>query len=269
MDNVLIIHADDLGLSHSVNQMTFTAMEQGFVSSASVMVVCPWFPEAAAHLRDRPHFDVGIHLTVTSEWTSYRWRPSAGLAAVASLVDGDGFLWPTVEAFCRHARPEEVECELRTQIAAAIRAGLRPTHVDSHMFALWRRPDILDIAERVSRSYGLPFLSTRLWRLYSERPGEAPAERRGLPTLWEVPASTDPCSWNTAYLRIARSLSTGLNQLLVHLGRDDEELTAITGGIRPWGAAWRHRDSIAVRTPAFHAVLRERGIRLGTWRTMA
>src|SRR5713101_1651243 len=65
---VLVLHADDLGMSHSVNVATFDALEKGWITSASILVPCPWFPEVARWAKQHPNADLGIHLALTSEW---------------------------------------------------------------------------------------------------------------------------------------------------------------------------------------------------------
>ena len=92
---LLIVHADDLGMSHSVNLATIKGFESGLVNSGSIMVPCPWFSEIATYARANPQADLGLHLTLTSEWTSFRWGPVTSKDRVSSLLDKTGHFYRT------------------------------------------------------------------------------------------------------------------------------------------------------------------------------
>src|SRR5713101_6864928 len=128
---LLVVHADDLGLTHSVNAASINALESGAINSASIMVPCPWFPEVADYAKSHPELDFGLHLTLTSERVYYRWGPVASKARVPSLVDENGYFHHDWTASTK-INPAEVELELRAQIDRAYAMGVRPTHLDSH-----------------------------------------------------------------------------------------------------------------------------------------
>src|SRR6202171_4639250 len=113
---LLVIHADDLGMNHSVNRATFEALEKGWITSASILVPCPWFPEVVKWAREHPDADVGIHQALNSEWTSFRWGPVSPKDKVPSLLDPDGYLPLDTPDVGRNAKLSEVENELPAQI---------------------------------------------------------------------------------------------------------------------------------------------------------
>ena len=152
---VVVVHADDIGMCHSANVGAFEALDGGVVSCGSLMVPCPWFAEAAQMARERPQVDLGVHLTLTSEWDVYRWGPVVGRDAVPSLCADDGCFYPTTEAVLAHATIEDVERELRAQIDKALAAGVDVTHLDSHMGTVFA-PPLLDVYARLMRDYELP-----------------------------------------------------------------------------------------------------------------
>jgi hypothetical protein len=154
----LIIHEDDLGGSHGANMAFVELWDMGLTTCGSVMVPCPWFPEIAQIARQRPEMDLGVHLTLTAEWTTFRWRPLTGVKD-NGLCDSDGFFWHRV-ADARKADPLAVEAELRAQIETALAAGIDVTHLDSHMGTVWQ-PEFLAIFVKLGREYRLPIGLTR------------------------------------------------------------------------------------------------------------
>jgi predicted glycoside hydrolase/deacetylase ChbG (UPF0249 family) len=137
---LLILHADDLAVAHSVDAASFDALNKNAVSSASIMVPCAWFTEVASYAKEHPDADLGLHLTLTSEWKVDRWGPMESKDKVMSLLDPNGYLWPETPKAVQNEKPEEVEREIRAQVEHAIAMGIRPTHLDSHMAVLFSKP---------------------------------------------------------------------------------------------------------------------------------
>jgi predicted glycoside hydrolase/deacetylase ChbG (UPF0249 family) len=153
---VLIINADDFGMCHDENDATIEGLASGLFTSATVLVTCPWFEEAAEFARHHSSVDLGVHLTLTSKWERYKWGPVLGRGAVPSLVDGRGHLWQDVPQVYERDRLDEAEAELRAQIDKALAAGIDVTHLDSHMGPLHLRADYHDIYRPLAHDYRLP-----------------------------------------------------------------------------------------------------------------
>lgn len=237
----LIIHSDDAGMSHSVNRATIDAMEKGFVSSCSIMVPCPWFPEFAQWAKEHPEKDFGIHLTLNSEFGSYRWGPVAGRDKVPTLVDVDGYLHKSKEEVIAKARPAEVEIELRAQIDRALAAGIRLSHLDTHMGTVVSTGDMLDIYVRLGIDYKLPvmimnhvdpLLAAGYPDLMKKRADYIETlKQNGLPPidyLYQFYEGKEHDARQKRYLDTFRNLKPGVTQMIIHCGTDDAELKAIT-----------------------------------------
>ncbi|WP_241686611.1 polysaccharide deacetylase family protein [Flavobacterium sp. YO12] len=153
---LLIIHADDAGLSHSENQATIKALQNGSVNSYSIMVPCPWFFEMATFAKENPNYDCGIHLTLTCEWENYKFGPILPVSEVSSLVDQNGYFYKTRKDFRNNAKPSEIKKELTAQIERALQFNIQPTHLDSHMCSIGVTPEILEIYKELGRTYNLP-----------------------------------------------------------------------------------------------------------------
>ena len=156
---LVIIHADDLAVAHSEDTASFDALDKHAVTSASIMVPCPWLTEVAAYAKTHPDADLGLHLTLTAEWKTYRWGPVESKDKVPSLLDSSGYLWPETEPAARNIKPDEAEREIRAQVERAISMGIHPTHLDSHMGVLFAKPELFAVYIKVAREYKLPFLA--------------------------------------------------------------------------------------------------------------
>lgn len=132
-DTRLVIHADDVGMNHGANRAFIELSRFGTITAGSVMVTCPWFSEIADAAAGDASLDCGVHLTLNSEMTHYRWGPITRPGASSGLLDSDGYLWPDVASVRRHAHPEAVEAEWRAQVERAQAAGIDVTHLDTHM----------------------------------------------------------------------------------------------------------------------------------------
>jgi chitin disaccharide deacetylase len=154
---ILIPHIDDVGVCHGANRAFAELAGQGFVTTASVMVPCPWFPETVDLMGEQLELDLGVHLTLTSESRACRWRPISTTSPKSGLLDHDGFMWPDVPSVRRHADRRAVETELRAQIEAALAARIDVTHLDTHMGCA-AAPEFVETYLELGREYRLPVL---------------------------------------------------------------------------------------------------------------
>ena len=158
---LLVIHADDFGGSHSINRAIIQALEHGWVTSASILVPAPWFPEAAQWAKAHPNADLGIHLDLNSEWTTYRWGPVSSNDQVPSLLDSEGY-FPLVEDEVAHnAKIPEVQKELQAQIDRARAWGVHLTHLDTHMGTVMHTQQLFEAYKALGHQYDLPVLLER------------------------------------------------------------------------------------------------------------
>jgi len=265
---LLIVHADDLAVAHSEDFASFDALDKGAATSASIMVPCPWLTEVADYAKGHPEADLGLHLTLTSEWATYRWGPVSSKDTVPSLLDSNGYLWPETEPGKQHIKAEDAEREIRAQIEKAMSVGIHPTHLDSHMGMLFERPDLFAVYVKVAREYKLPFLAY----LESNTPKELAALLspndvliNGVVMAYpEVPVS----GWKDFYLSTIKNLKPGVTEIIVHLGRDDSELQAVTVNHPDYGAAWRQRDYDVVTSPEFKKAIDDNKVILVRWRDL-
>jgi predicted glycoside hydrolase/deacetylase ChbG (UPF0249 family) len=264
---LLIVHADDLGAAHSVNAATFRAFETGLVNSASIMAPCPWLPEVATYARSHPDADLGLHLTLTSEWKTYRWGGVLPKERAPSLYAPDGYLYMTEDVAAAHLDVREAEAEVRAQIARARAAGISPTHLDAHMRTLHQTRPLFEMFLRVAREERLPALVSREWfARWPFLPESLGADGIVVDRVIDIDPSVPPARWAEFYGGLIKELKPGVTQLIVHLAYDDEEMRAVALDHPDWGAAWRQRDFDFVTGDEFRRLLKEHNVRLVTWR---
>ena len=265
---LLILHADDLAVAHSVDTASFDSLNSGAVSSASIMIPCPWLREVADYAEHHPVADLGLHLTLTSEWKTYRWGSVAPGDKVASLLASDGAFYSTTEEVAANAYPVDVEREIRAQVARALAVGIHPTHLDSHMGSLFSKPEFIAAYIKVAHDYQLPFLALK--------PADAGAPFLSLLSSTDVildaiviaPQGLRADQTTDFYLNAIKHLKPGLTEIIVHLGHDDSELQAVMVDHEDFGAAWRQRDYDMVNSPQFKKALRDNHVIFVHWKDL-
>lgn len=266
---LLLIHADDLGMAHSVNKATFEAMSRGPVNSASIMPPTPWLPEVAELARTNPNHDLGIHLTLTSEWLYLRWGAVASRDAVSSLLDENGYFYDNCDSLGAHAKAEELERELRAQIERVKVLGITPTHFDTHMGCLLRtNTTLLSTYLKLGREYKVPL---RLSRNLVE---SLPDSLRSLITEKDIVIdqvySATPQDFKNGmaafYENVLLHLKPGVNEIIVHLAYRDAEMNGVSYNHPDWGARWRQADLDFFNSERCREILRQQNIQLITFR---
>lgn len=275
-DVVVILHVDDAGMSHSSNLGAIESVEKGVATSWSVMMPCPWVPEIAKYLKQHPDVDSGLHLTLTSEWSLYRWPPLAGKPKVPGLVDGEGCMWRSVEQTATHATPDEIETEIRAQVERAELLGIPITHLDSHMGTLFARPEYFERWAKVGIEKGIPILAIGGQATYAqkENPGVAESLRPWIPKIWNggLPViddlHTDSYVWKPEektekFLALLKELKPGVTEILFHASIPTDDFPLITSSSQS-----RLADARALMDPAVKKLIQERGIILTTWKEL-
>ncbi|MBI1319336.1 MAG: ChbG/HpnK family deacetylase [Candidatus Hydrogenedens sp.] len=274
---VLMIHADDMGMSLASNQGSIGCFEAGTVTSASIMMPCSWVPSAIAWANAHPDACLGAHLTHTAEWDTYRWGPVAGRGTVPGLVDPNGYLYDNVAGVVAHASADEIETEIRAQIALAKSMGLDITHIDTHMGTLFETPEYFERYLKVGVEMDIPILMAGgHLTAAKEDLGEdlvasitaiAPQVwAAGLPVLDDI--DTRSYNWEGTdkkahYIQAFRELKPGVTWFNTHPTAPTEEAKVITDNREKlWG------DYYALTDPEVKKVIEEEGIILTTWREL-
>ena len=266
---LLIIHADDIGVSHAENMATIHAMEKGSVNSGSIMVPCPWFAEIAAYAKSHSQADFGLHLTLTSEWDHYKWGPVTDKSAVPGLITSYGYFNDNNESVYKNASLQEAEKELRNQIERAKQFGIDPTHFDTHMFCGVADPRFLSIVLKLGREYKVPVLlnpeSMKKW-VNIDISGQLTDGDVVADNLFMAFPPDFEKGMDSFYTQVFASLQPGLNVILLHASYDNEEARGVMGKHSEYGAKWRQSDFEFFTSEKCKNLVAGKNIKLITWR---
>ncbi len=240
-DRIVIIHTDDIGMCHASIQAFNEMNEYGLISSGATMVPCSWFPDVASLCRQIPKVDMGVHLTLTSEWDTYRWAPISTCNRNSGLIDAEGYLFRTSEEAQLKGDPDMVKLELQAQLERSISAGINVTHLDTHMNTI-AHPKFISSYIQLAIENKVPFLFPRLDKdgfrqLELEEDIALMAanyvhilEDQGIPLVDHATGLTlsDPINRLEQAKQILRSLPPGITHFIIHPSIDTPELRAIT-----------------------------------------
>ncbi len=252
-DKVVIFHIDDMGVSHAVNQAAFECLDFGVATCGSALSGANWFPEVAHQFRLQPTLDIGVHLSLTSEYELFRWRPLSVIGPESGLIDNEGYLWRTAGSAVQNATPEAAEIEMRAQIQMALQNGVKITHIDTHMLSVLM-PQFIDSYFKVAREFRVPAFMPKIERqvlkhlglgdLYDFYSGKISGlQESGYPIIDHMMAASLDANPKKGkiYRGMIRQVKPGLTHLLFHPGKESPELTAMAQET----AAGRHEDYLA------------------------
>ena len=270
-DRAVIIHLDDVGMCQSTLSAYNDLMDFGLISSAAVMVPCPWFPQTAEYCRLHPEVDMGVHLTLNSEWDGYRWGPISTRNPASGLIDDEGYFYrrqPPVQA---NADVGAAKIEMQAQIDRALASGIDVTHIDSHMGTIAHEKFLANYVS-LAQQYKLPptilfrgdkvgFRSRGLGDALSKQAADLSEilEASGVPLLdHEVGMRLDLPDDRIGHAKqLFESLPVGITHFYLHAAMDTPELRTIAPD-------WQCRvaDYHAFLSPELRNSIREQGIHI-------
>jgi predicted glycoside hydrolase/deacetylase ChbG (UPF0249 family) len=277
-DRLVIIHADDVGMCRASLAAYADLVDFGLLSAASVMVPCPWFPAVAAFCRNHPSdkVDMGVHLTLTSEFQSYRWGPISTHDPSSGLIDRDGYFYAESQSVGVNARPDAVQREIEAQVERALAAGIDVTHVDTHMGSVVH-PQFLPAYVQVAMQHRVPPFLLRKDEAGLQEVGvdaETAAlfvgqlealEAHGLSLLDDLQMLPleEPRQRLDQVEQVLTALTPGITYLIIHPAQDTPELRAIAPD-------WRGRvaDYETFSSEATRALFRDFGVHVIGWRDL-
>ena len=264
-DKLLIIHADDLGLCESVNSATFESFKNGSISSASVMMTTDEVNEVASFTNNNQNYDIGIHLTVTSEWKLHKWGGVLNNEDISSILNKKNHFYWNKRKFTKNGKLNEIRKELQAQIDLGKSMGFNPSHIDSHEGALFFDPDIfklyLDLAKENNLLAFVPIQAS----VHFDQSFKKPKHAVIIDQFHMLPEGTNVDEIKDYYFNVVENLKPGLSQIIVHLGKDEEELREITIDHPNFDYRWRQLDFDVFNSRDFKDHLEKHSIKVINW----
>lgn len=272
---ILLLHCDDAGMCEEANIAVQSYILKGDVLSAAVMMPCPNAEEMVEWAKKHPAADIGVHLTLTSEWKKYRWTTITAPAKVPGLIDKEGKMWPEVPEVVQNATPKEVETEIHAQIDKMLKMGYKPTHIDTHMGTLYGSPDFAKVFFETAVKYNIPAnaidLSNKEVADYYRAAGYPIndemikfLEAYPLPKLDNFTSAPDGKSYENKrdnFIKLVTNLKPGLTEIIFHPSILTENLKSITGSAQQ--RAW---EAELFSDPVMKKFFADNNIEITTWR---
>ena len=272
---VLLMHMDDLGMCLEANKAAEYYIKNDHILSGSVMMPCKYAESFVKWAKNIPKADIGVHLTLTSEWKTWRWEPICDAEKVHGLIDPEGKMWRSVQDVVMNATPQEVELEVRTQINQMLALDYHPTHIDTHMGTLYCSPEFLKVFLKVAEEYQIPAnvmdvsTSERI-ALFSKLGYPVNDEvinmlnNYTLPKLDNFTAVPDGNSYEEKkanFFKMVNSLNPGFTEIIFHPSIETENLKTITD-------SWQQRvwEAKMFADPEVINFFQKNDIALTTWR---
>jgi predicted glycoside hydrolase/deacetylase ChbG (UPF0249 family) len=267
-DKLLIIHADDLGLCESVNSATFESFENEAISSASVMMTTKEISEVSEFSSKNQNYDLGIHLTVTSEWKYHKWGGILNNKDISSILNKKNHLYWNKRKFTKNGKLNEIRKELQAQVDLGRSMGLNPSHIDSHEGALFFDPDIfklyLDLAKENNLLAFVPIEAS----VHFDENFKKPKHAIIIDQFHMLPEGIEIDKIKNYYFDVIENLKPGLSQIIIHLGKDEKELREITIDHPNFDYRWRQLDFDVFNSPEFKQHIKKHNIKIINWKDL-
>ena len=272
---VILLHSDDAGMCEEANIAVWNYSLKNHVQSAAVMMPCPNAEEMVEWAKKHPAADIGVHLTLTSEWKNYRWATITDPAKVPGLIDTEGKMWRDVPEVVQNATPKEVETEIHAQIDKMLKMGYKPTHIDTHMGTLYGSPDFAKVFFETAVKYNIPANAIDLSNKEVAEHYRAAGypindemirylESYPLPKLdnfTSVPNGKSYVDKLANFMMLVKALKPGLTEIIFHPSIATDNLKSITG-------SWQQRiwEAEMFSDPVILQFFKDNDIEITTWR---